>query len=397
MNIVMVCDFFDPDLEYQENSLVKYYKSRGHSVTVVTSTFDDVFDYYNDKHDASKPGETYWSDGAKIVKCKYKYNILNKYRPFRSIYPILEAEKPDLIFFHDIIPNIGEGVRYVKRHQNCVMIMDYHADFSNSGANWLSINVLHRLLRGCVLRSARPHLQKIFPIVPEGQRFLEVIYGVERDEMEILPLGVDLELATEVRNSGEGSKLRAALDIPLDAFVIFTGGKLHPLKKTERLVEALEDPRCRGAHLLVVGDAGEKEAEYKRLILERCSRTANVHFCGWQAKRDVYVHMAASDVAIFPASQSVLWQQSIGMGLPLIVSERSDAARGVQSVQYLNRHENVRVLDHEVPLAPQIAAHVEELRAHPERRKKMSEGALRVARDLLDWNKVVDQTLRFNC
>ncbi len=80
MKILMLCDFYDESLEYQENLLVKYYRKHGHQVTVVTSTFDSVFDYYQDRHDPGKPARTYFDHGAKIVKLRYRYNLLNRLR-----------------------------------------------------------------------------------------------------------------------------------------------------------------------------------------------------------------------------------------------------------------------------------------------------------------------------
>ena len=44
-------------------------------------------------------------------------------------------------------------------------------------------------------------------------------------------------------------------------------------------------------------------------------------FAGWVDAVDVYRMMDACDFAVFPASQSVLWQQALAMGLPLIVGQ----------------------------------------------------------------------------
>ena len=53
MKILMLCELYIENLEYQENLLVKYYRKHGHEVTVITSTYDNVFDYYNNQHDNS--------------------------------------------------------------------------------------------------------------------------------------------------------------------------------------------------------------------------------------------------------------------------------------------------------------------------------------------------------
>ena len=113
----MLCDFYNQRLGYQENLLVKYYVKHRHEVTVITSTFESVFDYYADRHDDSVPPRTYHDGGAKIIKLRYRYNLLNRLRAFTKIDHILDEEAPDLIFAHDIMLNLPECVRYLRRHR----------------------------------------------------------------------------------------------------------------------------------------------------------------------------------------------------------------------------------------------------------------------------------------
>src|SRR3954454_24470037 len=114
MKIVMLCEFYNEKLEYQENLLTKYYLKHGHDVTVITSTFESVFDYYNDRHDNSVPARTFDDRGAEIIKLRYRYNILTRLRAYTRIDGILEEEAPDLIYVHDIMPNLPEAIRYKK-------------------------------------------------------------------------------------------------------------------------------------------------------------------------------------------------------------------------------------------------------------------------------------------
>ena len=76
MKILMLCEFYNETLEYQENLLVKYYKKHGHDVTVITSTYESVFDYYNNIHDNKKPKKVYYDHGATIIKLPFKFNIV---------------------------------------------------------------------------------------------------------------------------------------------------------------------------------------------------------------------------------------------------------------------------------------------------------------------------------
>lgn len=394
MKIVMICEFFNEALEFQENLLAEYYTKNGHDVVIVTSTFESVFDYYNDRHDPSAPAKTYWHNGVKVIRLKYRYNILNRLRAYTSIRMILEEERPNLIYLHDIIPNIPECVAYIKQRPDCRMIMDYHADYSNSGKNQLSLKVLHGILRKHFLDQARPYLQKIFPIVPASTTFLREVYGVPDDEMELLPLGTDLEYGAGVRARKEGAGVRDALGIRASDMVVFTGGKLTPNRKTEHLLEAVRAMGRPDLHLIVVGDGDEA---YKARLAAVAGGLDTVHFVGWQDKPGMYRHLDAADIAVFPAAQSVIWQQAIGMRLPLVVSERSELTGWHrQEVGYLNRHDNVIILDHEQPLAPQIGSHLERMLLDRAELARRSEGARRTAEEMLDWNRLIHQTLRFN-
>src|SRR5687767_7992167 len=112
MKILMLCDFFNENLEYQENLLVKYYRKHNHEVTVITSVFESIFDLYSDRLKKDAQPRTYVHNGAKIIKLKYQFNILNRLRKYTSIRQILEDEKPDLIYVHDIMLNMLECRRY---------------------------------------------------------------------------------------------------------------------------------------------------------------------------------------------------------------------------------------------------------------------------------------------
>ena len=383
----MICEFFNENLEYQENLLTKYYVKHGHEVTVATSTFESVFDYYNDKHDRSAAPRIYWFEGAKIVKLRYKFNILNRLRPLRSIAALLDDETPDLIYVHDVSLNFPEAIEYVRRHPRCRMIMDYHADYSNSGKNFVSRRVLHGVVRKWYLDRARPHLSRIFVSVPAGTVFLRDLYGVPPGDTEVLPLGADTDVARAAVTDRDS--IRRNLGVPDSAMVVFTGGKLAPAKRTELLIDALAQLRDDRVHLIVAGDSGSNDKQYHKMLVSR-AEGLNVTFTGWLDRLEMYRHLAASDLAVFPASQSIVWQQAIAVGLPLIAGDS-----GHQDISYLNLHRNIVILRGTSISVDGVTSAIRSVLSDPGRIAEMRVGAKRVADEELDWNTLIYRTLRY--
>lgn len=385
----MLCDFYNDSLEYQENLLTKYYLKHGHDVTIITSTFESVFDFYADRYNKNMPQKVYVHEGVKIIRLRYRYNILNRLRAYTSIYRVLEQEKPDLIYVHDIMLNILEVIKYKKKHTNCKIILDYHADYSNSAKNYLSLKVLHGVIRKWFLDKARKHISKIFPIVPASATFLHEVYKVPYLEMELLPLGADTDLGTQVRNSDEGKKLRHLYNIPNEDIVIFTGGKLSPEKKTDLLIEAFNVLGQMNLHLFVIGSSPDPDSNYHTNLMKLANHS-NIHFTGWLNNYELTSYLDMADLAVFPASQSVLWQKAICMGLPLVVGDV-----GHQDATYLNLYNNIIILKNNQIDIENIAAAVRNLVENTQLRMDMGEGARKVTSELLDWNVLINKTL--NC
>ena len=389
----MLCEFFNEKLEYQENLLAKYYVKHNHDVVVITSTVDSVFDYYNDKHDINAPSREYYFEGAKIIKIQYKWiRFKNRLRKYKDITPILEAEQPDLIYIHDIMLNILEAVEYKRKHNNCKMIMDYHADYSNSAKSWLSLNILHKLIRKKLyFDPAKKYISKIFPIVPASFIFLHEVYDVPNSDMELLPLGANTDLGNQILNKKTGSIIRQKLDIPQNDFVIFTGGKLSETKKTDLLIKAFLKLNISKLHLIIVGKASETDINFEKELYKLAKNNKNIHFTGWLNNIQVYEHLDASDIAIFPASQSILWQQAISMRLPLIVGDT-----GNQSIAYLNEFNNIIILDKdditESVISDKILLVMNDINLYQD----MKLGAEKITNKWLNWDNLILKTLKFN-
>lgn len=395
MKVLMLCDLFVPGLGYQENLLAKYYVKAGIEVVVIANGYRNVFDFVGDRPLSLNEIQEERVDGIKIVRVPYLFNLVNRFRPLRSIRGILEAEAPSLVFVHDIIPNIVEARHYVDRHPGTRLVMDFHADVSNSGKNWLSRAVLHGVLRRAVLSYAMPSISRIYPVVPASVRFLQEHYGVPSHAMELLPLGTDVELVEAARVSGARAALRTRYSIPSSAKVIFTGGKLTASKGTLELIEAVVALQRSDVFLFVVGNSGDDPDGYYQRLVRAASAAKTVILVGWQDERGVFDYLAASDMAVFPTSQSILWQHAIGSGLPLILADERFLPGRAQDISYLNRHENILIASGPEPLVRRLTDAIGTLADDDDLRHKMSRGASMVCDECLDWSKWIQRTRPF--
>lgn len=393
LKIVMISEFYGESLTYQENLMVPYYNKLGHSVTVVTSTIDSVFDYFSEKYDPRIPRSVAFGDGAKVVRLPFSLNFLNRVRMYSGLSEVLEAESPDLIFVHNINFNLINVVRYLRKHPRVRMVVDCHADYSNSAKSWISLKVLHGILRKSVLRWATPYVSRIFPITPACADFLRDVYDVPAEKMELLPLGADLDLVAAVRASGVGKSLRERYGIPGHAPVVFTGGKLTAIKYTEVLIAAVKQLKAGDAWLFVVGSSTEADTEYLEALKSSAAGSPRIIFTGWLSGRQILEHLDMCDIAAFPAAQSALWQIAIGMGKPLVIGDPRARPHGTQDVSYINLYGNILVTSETSISAAWLTDALDQLIADPEGRARMAEGALRVASEVLDWNKIVTRTL----
>jgi len=391
MKILMLCEFYNETLEYQENLAVKYYCKHGHSVTVITSTYESVFDYYNNIHDNKLPSKIYYDHGAKIIKLPFKFNFFGKLKKYISIKNIVEEEKPDLLYIHCIMPNMLEMLDYKKKNPKVKMIMDYHADYSNSANNWLSLNILHKIIRKKIyLDPVRKHISRFYPIIPGSTKFLNEVYNVDFKDMEILPLGADVDLVNEIKNSNIREIIRDKYNISNEDVVIFSGGKFNSIKKTHLLISSFNLINNKKLHLFLLGDADKYNEEYKNNLISLSNKNKNIHFLGWQNNKTVYEYLSASDLAVFPASQSIMWLQAIGCGLPIIVGDT-----GGQSLDYINEFGAIIELKNEDINAENIAESIKKIVFDNELYLAMKKAANKTTNKFLDWNHLIDKTLNF--
>lgn len=319
MKVLHLClsAFFIDNYSYQENMLPKYHVKQGHEVTVIASLLS-----YDGKGKAivlPHPSEYKDANGFNVIRLAYKkpqkWNRL--FRHYIGLKDYLELIAPDIIFMHGTsFSDIAIVKQYKKHHNEVKLFADSHADYINSGRNWWSLHILHKVIWKHYTKLIEPYLVKCYGVTPLRCDFLKEVYGVKPSKVEYLPLGVDDELIPVDRKKTR-EEIRRELGVNDDSFLIFTGGKVDKRKNIHLLLDALECLNIPEVHVVICGVLTH-EMEYLKEII---NNNSNIHYLGWCDANRVMNCMIASDLACFPGTHSTLWEQSIGVGLPAVFKQ----------------------------------------------------------------------------
>ncbi len=206
-------------------------------------------------------------------------------------------------------------VKYLRRHPEVRVYVDNHCDFSNSGTNFLSENILHKLLWKHTAHMIEPYATKFYGVLPVRVDWLINMYGLPKEKCELLVMGADDDKVQEAFEGGWRVKIRQQYGISPDDFLIMTGGKIDAWKtQTLLLMEAVKKINNPAVKLLVFGSVTPELKDKVNALADG----KKVQYIGWVKSEDTYHYWAACDLAVFPGRHSVMWEQVAGMGIPMI-------------------------------------------------------------------------------
>ena len=317
MKIVNIClsGPFSDGWNYQENLLSKYQKRIVEEVYVITSLFS-----WNNKGTLEIVQKTDYinEDGVHIIRIPISKGkgFNSKFKRFIGLYDLLEQLSPDILFVHGCqFRDISTIVKYLKKHADVVVYIDNHADFSNSATNWISKNILHKIIWRYYAHKINPFVKKWYGVLPARVDFLRNVYGLPSEKIEYLPMGADNDLVEEYSSSKIRSEYRKKYGISDDDILLVTGGKIDLAKKQTLLlmdaVNQIDNPKLQ---LIIFGSV---VPELKNDVENRCSK--KVKYIGWLSSEESYSHFAMADLVVFPGRHSVFWEQVAGQGIPMVV------------------------------------------------------------------------------
>lgn len=306
---------FTEGMTYQDNYLSHYNALDGNEVLYVSNAekYESGVLVPTGYEDKTLP------DGVRLVRLPYVH-VLNgfvsaKFRRVRGLYALLEDFAPDVILSHDLCYwSVLDVLRYKKSHPAVKLYADTHTDFGNSGTNWLSLHILHRIFYRYLVQRALPYLEKYFYLSSEAKQFSMDNYAVPEALMEFYPLGGTL--LSDEEYAAVRAKRRAELGLSETDRLYIHSGKLDALKRTEELLRAFSTVDDPGAVLAVIGSIPE---ERKSVLLPLMEADRRIRYLGWKTGDELQEYLCAADLYCQPGSQSATMQNAVCRYCPIML------------------------------------------------------------------------------
>lgn len=313
---IILADYFADNHSYQENLLPKYHKLAGHDVTIIAGP--ENMNAEGHFYDMESP-TTYINEyGIPVYRLSYRKpkKIYKRMKRFVGLKDKLHELHPDILFIHMLqFLDADVVTSYARERLDLTIYVDNHADFGNSGRNWLSRKILHGVIWKRTAHILEPYVRKFYGVLPARVNFLTDVYGLPQEKCELLVLGADNELIDKAAKKEVREEIRTKYGIPIRDTLIITGGKINRYRpETLNLMKAVIQLNRPDVKLLVFGNVAEDlQKEFNELIKNPC-----IVFIGWIQSKDTYPLFASSDLIVFPGLHSVMWEQAVAQGKPCV-------------------------------------------------------------------------------
>ena len=353
MNIVHIglAGLFTENMTYQDNLLSKQNALDGHNVMYIANNYAFV---NGKRKDVGYINKTI-NDGIQLIRLPLvrigTEFLTEKLRKVNGLSSILNNFAPDVIFSHGITYwSILDVTRYKREHPNIKLYADTHADFNNTGRNFLSKNILHKMIYKCLINNALPVIDKIFYITYEAKVFVQNIYNIPEAALEFYPLG-GVVFPKEIRMQ-KRDYIRKIHGIEKNKILLIHSGKMGKAKKTYELVQALHAIDASNLKLLIIGTMTEDVAANVMPIVDIDPR---IEYLGWQNGEELMNYLCAADLYVQPGTQSATMQNALccGSAAALYPYESHKYLLG-DSVFYIETIEDMKKLFTTISINPSI-------------------------------------------
>ncbi len=298
---------------YQENLLPKYHRKQGHEVTVITTNTIQVEGGF----ETVPTGRYRLDDGQQIIRLDYERGLSRKLSVFRkkfNILPLLRELMPDFIMVHGLVNCTALQVKkYVKKYApHCRVVADSHLDYDNEYPyrGWKR-KLLFSYYRRINRRMASVY-ETVFGVTPGRVEYMQKEFHIAPERSALLVMGADDEAIAFDKKDKLRKALCASYGIPESDFLIVTGGRIEEPKNIHTLMQAFAQADLEHTTLLVFGNTHPAIEE----TIHTLAKHPKIRYIGWVDSQKVYDIFLSAQLAFFPGSHSVLWEQACACGIP---------------------------------------------------------------------------------
>lgn len=316
--------FYKEGLGYQENILPAKHKQLGYDVHIITFNHED-----NDCGTIHVP-TTYTNGDGIPVHVLALNKSLSKHIPIVTgwrdttigLKDVLETIKPDIIFIHGLcLYDNLHFVEYKHKHPEVKIFADNHSDYYNTPVKTFRQKTYRYGAGRYIGKRIGDVAEKVWGVTPWRVTYQQKVYHVPSSKSDLLVMGGDEDKIRYDEKETIRHDIRQKLNIPQNAFVIVTGGKIDKAKNIHLLSDAVREiiETQKEIHLIIFGKVEPDMQEYFYALQNE--NNPNMHYIGWIKADTAYDYFLASDMAFFPGTHSVLWEQACACGLPAVFKD----------------------------------------------------------------------------
>ena len=314
--VVTTGNEFTPSMLYKENYIIEAAKVHGDEVFV----FAGPYTYTNGKTALAPSCEKVLGYTLRrFVYHSYGFYLLtSKIRRIDGLEEEIVKLKPDLIFFNcGQVYNI-KNLKVIKQFlPNVKIVLDFSTKYLNSAHNWISKNILHRVIYRRWLRKALPYVDRIFYISQESKQFAQDMYLFPDDIMEHNNLPGEIvpgEKKKEIKK-----EMFAKLGLTDKNILFLYSGKIYAEKKVESLVRAFLRTKNPNFRLVIIGVYNDENS--REIIEPLIASDKRICFMNFVSGDELTKYVCATDLYIQPGSISQTCQTAVCCGTPLCFND----------------------------------------------------------------------------
>ncbi|AAM30874.1 glycosyltransferase family 4 protein [Methanosarcina mazei] len=334
MKILHIINYFQPVLGYQETYLAKEDIKKGHEVYVLTSDRYAPALYVGDASkqilgDRIQSSGFFIEEGINVIRLKVNFEFLNNVWLHKLKKTVLNL-KPDVIIVHGICSITAIRIAKIKNKlDGTEFIFDDHMNFLPRRSNWIFI--LYKLYKLFFSKIILDSADKLVAVTGETKLFMNKIYGLPFDKIELIPLGCDTDKF--YRSDNCRTKFRKELGIKDNQVVFCYVGKIIPAKGVDLLVEASIKLLESGRDIFILC-VGAKDLNYFGQITEKIKLTSfkeRFIFLPPVSSNELFKYYSVADVGVWPKQCSITMLEAMACSIPVIISNNSNASEAVAS------------------------------------------------------------------